>query len=52
MHLVNDVLHHCIMKNGAALQTALEGVAVPMYFSTAEVATVDEIGNLNKLLTL
>ena len=38
------------MKNSAALQTALEGLAVPMYGSTTEVATDDEIGNLTNLL--
>ena len=42
IYLVNDVLHHCIMKNTAALQTALEGVAVPMYCSEVEVATDDD----------
>ena len=30
------------MKNAAALQTALEGVAVPMYCSDVEVATDDD----------
>ena len=30
------------MKNAAALQTVLEGVAVPMYCSDVEVATDDE----------
>merc|ERR1719186_2384274 len=33
IYLVNDVLHHCVRKNAAALQTALEGVAVPKFCS-------------------
>ena len=51
IYLVNDDLHYCIMKNADALQTALEGGAVPMYYSEAKVATDDEIGNLTKVLT-
>ena len=49
IYLVINVLHHSNMnmKNAAALQTALEGVAVPMYCSDAEVAP-----KMTKLLTL
>ena len=40
------------MKNAAALQTALEDVAVPMYCSDAELATDNENDKLTKLLKL
>ena len=52
IYLVNDVLHHCVRKNNSSLQAALVAVAVPMYCSAAQVASVEEMEKLSKLITL